>query len=656
MSRFTTVLAVPSSVLYTLFCVVAFGIVCSGCGRYGFSFGADKPATTLDGGSNGEGGIGAGSSDGAVSDGSTDGSALDAQVDGATDAGTDGATDGGLDAATDGATDAAVDGGTMADGGVDGGSVDGGSMDGGADGGSDSGSMSDGGTDGGSDAGDGGMGDAGADAGADGGSMPMACEDLNCDGLPDLLVVQEIEGANVTSDDREVDSYVYYNQAGSFDDVNREGIAGRGPITAATGDINEDGFQDVVLASFSKHYFSNAVNYVSQTRVYWGSAVGFTGPTTLSTRGVRNVVVDDIDGDGHLDIVFAEWRDDVSLNCDWAIEVMLVWGDGTNALSCDRSAPDPSECHLFPNQQGTWDVKVRDFDKDGNKDVLFSENRSCASNSQTNRNAFVYWGKAGKAFESSRSMVTIHGGREIHVFDANGDGFDDFLLPSYQTDESNFASTSYVYLQDPMAGFQSGRFSNSSRVGISSVGAVQAAVGLVDNDANPDVVLFGYNQGGGSWGSTPSYVYDGAAFSSSTQITGMGIADAGIRYGELHDLDSDGNLDLVTARSTVDGSDYEIDSLIYWGSTTGFSPTSTTGLPTLGANHVAVGDLNQDGCPEIVYGNIRDNNNASSWDGSDTYIYYGDPMDCRNGYSISNRTVLDTSKSPKVLIVGDATW
>ncbi len=643
------------------FALLLWGLT-TGCGGSGES---KTPDPGLDS-SVDDSGSGGGNSDGSTTldatladansiDASTDAS-TDSAVDAATDAGSDATSDASSDASSDTGVDAATDAGSdagsdassdaSADTGVDG-SADA-ATDAGADGGAGGGvdAATDAGTDSSLDAGSDAAIDSGLDAGADGsmdGAMgPAPCTDLNCDGLPDLIVVENREGSSHSTNDWNLDSYVYYNQAGSFDDMHREAIAGLGAISASVGDINEDGYLDIVLVNHQSSQYS----WNTSSKVYFGNGTDFSTipPFSLPSSGALNAVVDDMDGDSHLDVVFAEYRDSDS---DWTRKSRLYWGNGAGdmmnpTLSTSRKAE-------FGDHHGAFDVKVVDFDHDGRKDIIFNTNRHYSS---YNLSAYVYWGDSLRFAVGSKSTVESKGGREIHIFDANGDGFEDFLLFSYRsgsTSSPSYVNSSYVYTQNTASGTKPGRFTNSNRTAITTTGAVQAAVGLIDNDSNPDIVFFGYHNSG--WANAPTSVFEGSAYTMSSDLM-SGASANGMRYGELHDLDSDGHLDLVTARLT-DGGVYAVDSLIYWGSATGLDAMNPTTLPTLGAEHVTVGDLNGDGCPEIIYSNGRDN---TSWNGADNYIYHGDPLDCRNGYSTAHRTVLNTARTAKTVIVGDASW
>lgn len=110
----------------------------------------------------------------------------------------------------------------------------------------------------------------------------------------------------------------------------------------------------------------------------------------------------------------------------------------------------------------------------------------------------------------------------------------------------------------------------------------------------------------------------------------------------LEDLDDDGYNDLVIARYR-NATTQNTNSWVYWGSASGYSSSAVDSLPTKGAHGVAVHDLDQDGYPDIVFGNYY---TGSSYQ-ADTYIYWGSA----SGYSSSDRddlTTYGTWAEPKI--------
>jgi hypothetical protein len=84
---------------------------------------------------------------------------------------------------------------------------------------------------------------------------------------------------------------------------------------------------------------------------------------------------------------------------------------------------------------------------------------------------------------------------------------------------------------------------------------------------------------------------------------------------------------------------------VYWNSAVGFNPANRTELPTQGAVGNSVDDLNYDGYPDIVFGNLLDD-----WSNFqiDSYIYWGGP----DGYSEARRQGLPTQGGYGSVAVG----
>ena len=78
-------------------------------------------------------------------------------------------------------------------------------------------------------------------------------------------------------------------------------------VSAALGDIDGDGHDDLVLVACEDH------NAVESSWIYWGSKNGFDNKrrTALPTISARDATVADLDGDGCADIVVCQGRTDI---------------------------------------------------------------------------------------------------------------------------------------------------------------------------------------------------------------------------------------------------------------------------------------------------------------------------------------------------------
>lgn len=103
---------------------------------------------------------------------------------------------------------------------------------------------------------------------------------------------------------------------------------------------------------------------------------------------------------------------------------------------------------------------------------------------------------------------------------------------------------------------------------------------------------------------------------------------------EAADLNRDGYIDLVFANfglelGQVFGYRYNLESYIYWGSSTGYDARRRSTLPTISAVDCAVADINGDGNLDLVF--LNNNTEVKN-----AYVYWGDGKE----YSASRRTLL----------------
>ena len=111
-----------------------------------------------------------------------------------------------------------------------------------------------------------------------------------------------------------------------------------------------------------------------------------------------------------------------------------------------------------------------------------------------------------------------------------------------------------------------------------------------------------------------------------------GLPTAGATGNSIADLNYDGYLDIVFS-SLYDDSSNDIPSYIYWGSSTGFFAGSRQELPTLGAVVNFIADLDTDGYLDIIFANHQQD--AATFE-VDSYIYWGSST----GFSEGDRDVL----------------
>jgi hypothetical protein len=442
------------------------------------------------------------------------------------------------------------------------------------------------------------------------------CTDLDCDGLPDIVVPTHYAGAYAA------DSYIYTNASG-FDDTSRVALATAGVYDADAGDLDGDGYQDVVFAS----YYSGS-SHATTSSVYWGSGAGHSTAdvTGLDTLGAVDVLVTDLDADGYDELVFSNYYSGSSR----AIDSYVYWGSSAGYSTADRT--DLATL-------GAFRAAADDLDGDGYQDLVFCNHYSGGYGVDS----YVYWGSAAGYSDADRSDLPTQGCRDVELDDLNGDGWGDIVFANQRTSGSFYAS-SMVYW-----GSASG-FSTSYRETLTTYGTLSVETGDFNQDGYTDLAFGGYYVG--SW-TTEAYtmVYWNSALGFSSSVY-TALPTRGAREIEASDLNADGYTDLVIPRY-YSGASYGANSYVMWGSTTGLSTTDRTDLPTTGAGHVAMGDLDGNGVPELLFSNYYTGTSWASY--ADDRVYFGE---ARTGlYDSADRIDLDTYGTwPSMVVVGDADW
>ncbi len=181
-----------------------------------------------------------------------------------------------------------------------------------------------------------------------------------------------------------------------------DGVGGFGPAaelsgdrvittSLAVGDVDEDGDLDVVVGSAeagARLYLNNGFN---------NGAVGFTFATTISdvARLTSDVLLEDMNGDGHLDLVTA--------NLGFTNRVYLGDGAGHFGPGADISA----DAHF------TSSVAAGDVDGDGARDVIAGDSSFAAAGSASYFDVAVN----GKAYIGAGAKVTTDSSVFVHIED-----------------------------------------------------------------------------------------------------------------------------------------------------------------------------------------------------------------------------------------------
>ncbi len=347
-------------------------------------------------------------------------------------------------------------------------------------------------------------------------------------------------------------------------------------------DLDCDGWPDIVFPS-SITGERSAFSYETHSMVYYGGEDGIDASSGvgLDSIGARSALVRDLDGDGYQDVVIGNYYDDGDLSLD----SYVYWGSAAGHSSADRTD--------LPTV-GAYDIAAGDCDGDGFTDLVFASNWT-GSSYQTR--SLVYWGSAGGYSSSAVTELDTVGALDVELEDLNADGFPELVFSSYY-DGTTRDLDSYVYW-----GSASG-YTNHDRTLLPTLAAYAVEVDDLDADGFPEL-LFPCSYGDGSF-ACESYVYWGSAAGYDAHAVTM-LPGEGVRDVFAADLDLDGWSDIVLASYRSDHG-WETQSLVYWGSSAGYSEDDVLGLATAGCQAGAAADFDQDGWPDLAF--------TSSYDGA----------------------------------------
>jgi len=379
--------------------------------------------------------------------------------------------------------------------------------------------------------------------------------DIDGDGDPDVVATGYL-GDNVTwyeAPDNPTGSWTGY-----YIDTGLDGAIG-----LYVHDIDDDGNPDVVATG----YFADNVTWYEAPADPTGSWTEHDIGTGLD--GAMGVYVHDIDDDGNPDVVATAYLGD---NVTWYKAPADPTGSWTGY-------------DIGTGLNGACGVFVHDIDDDGNPDVVATGNLSDN----------VTWYEAPDdptgSWTGHDIDTSLGGACAIYVYDIDDDGNPDVVAAGYSDNDVVW----YKAPADPTDSW------TKHNIDTDLSGALEVYVYDIDSDGNPDVVATGQAGDNVTWYEAP----DDPTGSWAKHDIDTSLDGASGVY--VHDIDSDGNPDVIAAGYSddsiawyefpqTDGKDYKV---VLWEGTTTKRKTETVTA--------------QDGAISIQHTFIYGTDNQGTW-------------------------------------------
>jgi len=355
----------------------------------------------------------------------------------------------------------------------------------------------------------------------------LATHDLDGDGDLDLVVSNYNDGST-----NSLNSYVYYQTPSGYSTGSRLSLPTEGGYGISIDDLDADGYPDIV---FSNHQIG--ADRSTDSYIYWGSALGYSpgDRTSLPTEGTLGNTIADVDGDGLLDIVFANYIK----SGDVSTFSYIYWGTTQGFSTLHRTS--------LPTV-GAFRVSVDDLDSDGYNDIIFSGFMGTEGLSTESQ---IYWGSPGNFSLVNRTYLPVVASGGNIVQDLNEDGYKDIVFSSYSSNND----PSIIYW-----GSASG-FSTENTLELPTRRSLGVEAGDLNEDGFIDLVFNNYNMDPD--GNYYAYIYWGYEEGYSPAMVTKLPQDQNL-VSLIDDLDADGHLDLIVGNHKQ-GESYTLDSVIYWG-------------------------------------------------------------------------------------------
>ena len=407
----------------------------------------------------------------------------------------------------------------------------------------------------------------GNQAGGTFGRSVSAAGDVNGDGYSDVIVGAYLFDNGEINEGR---AFVYHGSAGGLSltanwtgEINQTG-AGFGISVSTAGDVNGDGYSDVIVGSAN---FSNGQSNEGGAFIYYGSSSGLSLSVnhTLEVNQVNAgfgqsvSTAGDVNGDGYSDVIVGAQNFDNGESNEG--KVFVYFGSSTGPSS---SFSWTAESNQADAKFGSCVSDAGDVNGDGFSDVITGAYGF--DNGQTDEGkTFVYFGSAlglsltpNWTFESNQANGQS-GNSVSTAGDINGDGYSDVIIGAYSYSNGQSAEGSAFLFHGSAAGLSlTPNWTGESNQASSQYAYSVCTAGDVNGDGYSDVIVGALAYSNGQSNEGRVYVYHGSPnglSSTANRTMEPDVNDAyfGTSVSTAGDVNGDGYSEVIAGAHNYNG-------------------------------------------------------------------------------------------------------
>ncbi|MFW6057857.1 MAG: FG-GAP-like repeat-containing protein [Persicimonas sp.] len=292
--------------------------------------------------------------------------------------------------------------------------------------------------------------------GTEWGPMVSDAGDVNGDGFADVIVGSAFYQTDAGGEGR---ALVFHGSESGLEaspswtvDSDTEGSY-LGQAVSGAGDVNADGFDDVLVAAPSKDDSGQVYLYLgSETGLQTSPAWTAESTQEHTTYGKSVSRAGDVNGDGYDDVIVGDPFYDGDFQNSGRAHVYLGSEDGLQADPVWIGDPGANKTAFFG-----WSVSAAgDVNGDGYDDIVIGESRYSNEQEREGR-AHVFYGSASgvqetAAWTTESDLEEVEYGRSVSgAGDVNGDGFDDIIASArvYPDEDDDTSEGAYAFYSEP---------------------------------------------------------------------------------------------------------------------------------------------------------------------------------------------------------------